>query len=420
MNNGPTMHGATVRQFNHTADLMGLDPDVRKILSETANEILVNFPVKMDDGGVRVFTGYRIQHNNVMGPFAGGLRYHPGADLEDIRALAMRLTWKHALAGVPFGGAMGGVLVDPMGCSTDELERITRRFTFCLGNNIGPEYDIPSPELNTGPQIMAWILDTYLSTVPSHERNGSKHVVTGKPTALGGSLGRDKATGQGIVFLLEEWARERSFDLSTASFIVQGFDTVGSWASRLLGRCGARLLAVEDRSGAIANPAGLDPNGLATYMGEQHVVQGFPHGEAIDHEAFLSIKADIFIPAALENPVDARTASLLNVHLVAEGVNCATEVEGDLILTERGIEVIPDILCNAGGVLVHFFEWLQNRRSESWELDEVDRKLRQAVVGAYEEVKRKAGEFGVGLRTAALILALSRIENVYLKRGIFP
>jgi glutamate dehydrogenase (NAD(P)+) len=420
MTNSVGMHSATIRLFNHTADLMGLDPDVRKILSETANEILVHFPVKMDDGSVEAFTGYRIQHNNVMGPFTGGLRFHPGVDLEDIRALAMRLTWKHALAGVPFGGAMGGVYVDVSKHSVEELERITRRFTFCLGSNIGPEYDIPSPELNTGPQIMAWILDTYLSTVPSHERNGSKHVVTGKPIALGGSLGRDKATGQGIVFLLEEWARERCFDLSAATFIVQGYGTVGSWAARLLGCCGAKLLAVEDASGAIASPSGLVPEDLAIYAREHRVVEGYPHGEPIGHDAFLSTKADIFIPAALENQIDARTASLLDVLLVAEGANSPTDAEGDVILTERGIGVIPDILCNSGGVLVHFFEWLQNRRSESWEQDEVDCKLRRMIVGAYEEVKEKAAEYGVGLRTAALIQALSRIENVYLKRGIFP
>lgn len=415
-----SLHSAALRQFNHAADLMGLDADVRRILSEPANEILVNFPVKLDDGRVEVFTGYRVQHNNVLGPFTGGLRYHVGVDVDDARAHALRLTWKHAMAGVPFGGAMGGIHVDPARYSMEELERITRRFTFCLGDNIGPEYDILSPELNTGPQIMAWILDTYLSTRPPHERNRCRHVVTGKPTVLGGSLGRNKAVGQGLVFLLAEWAKENAFNISGATFIVQGFGSVGSWVARLLSLLGAKLLAVEDASGALGDPNGIDPEDLAAYLRKHRLAVGYPQGEPLSHEAFLSTEADIFIPAAVESQITADTAPLLNVKLVAEGANSPTDADGEAVLSQRGIEVLPDILCNSGGVIVHFFEWLQNRRSETWDLDEVDRKLHQQIVGAYRAVKKTEADFGVGIRTAALIVGLSRLQNAYLKRGIFP
>jgi glutamate dehydrogenase (NAD(P)+) len=415
-----SLHSAALREFNQAADLMGLDPDVRNILAEPANEILVNFPVRMDDGRVEVFTGYRVQHNNVLGPFAGGLRYHLGVDIDDVCAHAIRLTWKHAMVGVPFGGAMGGIHLDPARYSLDELERITRRFTFCLGDNIGPEYDIPSPELNAGPQIMAWILDMFSSTRPPHERNLCKHVVTGKPIVLGGSLGREKAAGLGIVFLLEEWAREQAFEICGSTFIVQGFGTVGSWAARLLGARGAKLLAVEDASGALGREGGFDLEDLARYARAHRVIAGYPNAVPLSHEEFLATKADIFIPAAVESQITAETAPLLNVRLVAEGANSPTDGEGQEILLRRGIEVMPDILCNSGGVIVNFFEWLQNRRSESWEEEEVDRRLHPMIVGAYREVKRIASELGVGIRTAALVVGLTRLENAYLKRGIFP
>ena len=253
-----SVYEMVARRFGKAADLVELDPDVRKILQKSVNEVTVNFPVKMDDGRVEMFTGYRVQHNNALGPFKGGLRYHPAVDVDEVRALAAWMTWKTAIANIPMGGAKGGVQFDPAEYSPRELERITRRFTFALGSNIGPDYDIPAPDVNTNPQIMAWILDTYVSTLRPQERNRALHVVTGKPVELGGSVGRDKATGQGIVFLIQRWAEDHDFDLEGATYFVQGFGNVGSWAARLLKPLGAKLVAVEDVSGAIVNRDGID------------------------------------------------------------------------------------------------------------------------------------------------------------------
>jgi glutamate dehydrogenase (NAD(P)+) len=408
------------RQFNKAADLMRLDPEIRKILAKTTNEVVVNFPVKMDDGRIEVFTGYRVQHNNVLGPYKGGLRFHPSVDIDEVRALATWMTWKCAISDIPLGGAKGGIQFDPASFSLRELERITRRFTFALGTNIGPEYDIPAPDVNTNAQIMAWILDTYLSTISPQFRQSSFHVVTGKPIASGGSIGREKATGQGIVYLIEMWAQEKGIDLGQATYFVQGFGNVGSWASRLMKLHGAKLTAVEDATGAIYNPKGLDPEELNAYVQEYRGVAGFSQGQQIDHLTFLKTKADIFIPAALENQITAGTAPYLEVKLVAEGANGPTDPEGDQILQDKGIDVLPDILCNAGGVIVSYFEWLQNKRSEFWDLEEVDTKLHKKMRSAYKRVRDTAYEFHTDWRTGAYILALSRLEKIYKERGIFP
>jgi glutamate dehydrogenase (NAD(P)+) len=409
------------RQFDKAADLMGLDPEIRKILGKTTNEIVVNFPVKMDDGRIEILTGYRVQHNNALGPYKGGLRYHPAVEIDEVRALATWMTWKSAIIDIPFGGAKGGIQFDPASYSTRELERITRRFTFALGCAIGPEYDIPAPDVNTNAQIMAWILDTYLSMMTPQERNRSLHVVTGKPIESGGSVGRDKATGQGVVYIIQQWAKDQGFDLNGATYIVQGFGNVGSWAARLLKPHGASLVAVEDVSGALSNPEGMDPDDLCEYArAHRGRIAGYPQATPIDHEAFLSTQADIFIPAAMENQITAQTAQLLSVRLVAEGANGPTDPEGDAILAEKGIHVLPDVLCNAGGVLVSYFEWLQNKRSESWDLAEVDTKLYKKMVSAYERVRDAAQEYDTDWRTAAYIIALSRLAKVYKERGIFP
>ncbi|KPJ66927.1 glutamate dehydrogenase [candidate division WOR-1 bacterium DG_54_3] len=416
-----SVYDNVTRQFNKAADLENLDPNIRKILAMTTNEIIVHFPVRMDDGRVEMFTGYRVQHNNSLGPFKGGLRFHPAVDIDEVRALATWMTWKSAITNIPFGGAKGGIQLDPFKYTTGELERITRRFTFALGNNIGPEYDIPAPDVNTTPQIMAWILDTYLSTMPPHERQRCTHVVTGKPIESGGSLGRDKATGQGVVFTIEEWAKDRGFDLRGATYMVQGFGNVGSWAARLMKQHESKLVAVEDISGAILNSEGIDPDELTEYAKNNGgVISGYPNAEPIDHETFLGTQADIFIPSALENQITADTAPELNVKLVAEGANGPTDPDGDVILREKGIDVIPDILCNSGGVIVSYFEWLQNKRSEFWELEEVDCKLHKKIVSAYERVRDTAREFDTDWRTAAYIVALSSLERVYKERGIFP
>lgn len=409
-----------VAQFDKAASLMGLDPEIRKILASTTNEIVVNFPVKMDNGHVQMFTGYRVQHNNVLGPYKGGLRYHPAVDIDEVRALATWMTWKSAIVDIPFGGAKGGIQLKPSDYSPHELERITRRFTFALGSNIGPEYDIPAPDVNTNAQIMAWIMDTYLQMMPPLERNRSIHVVTGKPIEAGGSVGRDKATGQGIVFTLEAWAKDNHFDLAHATYIVQGFGNVGSWTARLLEPFGATLEAVEDHTGAIHNAAGIDPEALADYVRVNGGVAGFPDAAPVSHQAFMSTPVDIFVPAALENQITAETAPWLNVRLVVEGANGPTNVDGDRVLQEKGIVVLPDVLCNAGGVIVSYFEWLQNKRSEFWDLDEVDAKLHKKIINAYRSVRDTVQAYNTDWRTAAYIVALNRLEKVYKERGIFP
>jgi glutamate dehydrogenase (NAD(P)+) len=409
-----------IQQFNKAADRMELDPNIRKILVQPMNEIRVNFPVIMDDGRIEMFTAYRVQHSNVLGPFKGGLRYHPSVNIDEVRALASWMTWKTAVANIPLGGAKGGIQIDTEKYSIAELERITRRFTFALGSNIGPEYDIPAPDVNTNAQIMAWILDTYLSTMPPQERQRSFHVVTGKPIESGGSQGREKATGQGIVYMIERWAKETGLDLSQTTYFIQGYGNVGSWAARLMGPHGAKLVAVEDHTGAIFRSNGIDPDALSEYVMEQKGVAGYPKAEPVDHETFFKTQADIFIPAALENQITAMTAQYLKVKLVAEGANGPTDIEGDRVLQEKGVHLIPDILCNAGGVIVSYFEWLQNKRSEFWDLNEVDQKLYKIMNQAYDRVQTAAEDYEVDWRTAAYIVALARLEKVYKERGIFP
>jgi glutamate dehydrogenase (NAD(P)+) len=415
-----SLHENVLKLLEKAQSVNNFDRDIAKIMAETMNEIVVHFPVKMDDDHIKVFTGYRVQHNNALGPFKGGLRFHPMVDIDEIRALATMMTWKTALVNIPFGGAKGGIQIEPADYSPKELERIARRFTYALGNNIGPEYDIPAPDVNTNPQIMAWIQDTYMSTVAPDERNRYSHIVTGKPIESGGSLGREKATGQGVVFCIEKWAQDNGFDLEGSTYIVQGFGNVGSWAARLMKLDGAKLIAVEDVTGAIRNKEGIDADDLAWYVQKHGGVLGYPKAQAIDHEEFFSTEADIFIPAALENAITGNTAELLNVRLVAEGANGPTDGDGDKVLQQRKIDVIPDILCNSGGVIVSYFEWLQNKRSEFWELEEVDSKLKKLIVSAYNRVRDAAQNYKVDWRTAAQIVALYRLEMVYKERGIFP
>jgi glutamate dehydrogenase (NAD(P)+) len=415
-----SVYETVMQQFNKAADLMELNQDVRRIVAKPMNEISINFPVIMDDGQVEMFTGYRVQHNNVRGPFKGGLRYHPAVDIDEVRALAAWMTWKTAVVCIPFGGAKGGIQLDPKKYSGTEIERITRRFTFALGGNIGPDYDIPAPDVNTNAQIMAWFLDTYLQMMPPRDRQCSLHVVTGKPIESGGSCGRDKATGQGTVYLIERWAEDRGLDLSETTYYVQGFGNVGSWSALLMKEHGAKLLAVEDVTGAIYNQDGIDPEALNEYTTKHGGIAGYPKATAVDHQEFMGTEADIFIPAALENQITADTAPLLKVKMIAEGANGPTDVEGDRILQERGIEVLPDILANAGGVVVSYFEWLQNKRSEYWDLEQVDSKLQRIMLNGYECVRDTAKTYNTDWRTAAYIVALSHLEKVYLERGIFP
>lgn len=418
----PKLFERVREQMDRAADAAALAPEVRKILAAPACEVAVTFPVKMDDGRVEMFSGYRVQHNNVLGPFKGGIRYHPDVSLDEVRALAAWMTIKCALVDIPFGGGKGGVQVDPATLSRREVERMTRRFVYALGANIGPGYDVPAPDVNTDARTMAWIVDTYAATMPPQERYRALAVVTGKPVSAGGSVGREKATGQGVVDLIEMWAKDHDCKVADLTYTVQGFGKVGAWAARILRDKGAKLRAAQDVTGAIKAPtaAGLDADALAEHVKKTGGVAGFPGAQAISKEAFFAVPADVFIPAALENQITEATARLLDVRLVAEGANGPTTPEGDAVLRERKIDVLPDVLCNAGGVIVSYFEWLQNRGGAAWNGAEVDQRLREILDRAYARVKGMVAEKSLDWRTAAYAVALRRIEQVYAERGIFP
>lgn len=415
------MYETVMQQFNKIADNINLDHNIRKILEATTNEIVVHFPVKLDNGEVKVFTGYRVQHNNVLGPYKGGLRYHPSLDINDAKALAMWMTWKTSLAGLPYGGAKGGIQLNPREYSAGELERISRRFTFALGDNIGPEYDIPAPDVNTNEQTMAWIADTYMSTKPAAERSCNKHVVTGKPVGTGGLEGRDRSTGFGVYLTIKLWFQNKNESLKGKTFIVQGYGNVGYWVSHFLTLDGATLLAVQDAHATLYNEKGIDAESLHEHSKPvQGSIKGFTGATEIPAEDFMSLPCDILIPAALGNQITGSNAHLIKASLVAEGANGPTDVEGERILLERNIGLIPDILCNSGGVIGSYFEWLQNRNGEIWTMDEVMQKLERKLGEAYKKVSSIANEKNIDWRSAAYILAISRIETAYKQRGIFP
>ncbi|MCK0157508.1 Glu/Leu/Phe/Val dehydrogenase [Cellulophaga sp. F20128] len=410
-----------MRQFNYSADLINLNPNIRKILSITNNELVVHFPVKMDNGDVEVFTGYRVQHNNSLGPYKGGLRYHPTVDIDAAKALAMWMTWKTSLAGLPFGGAKGGIQLDPSKYSQAELERITRRFTYALGDNIGPELDIPAPDVNTNPQTMAWILDTYMSTKSPSERSKNMHVVTGKPVGAGGSEGRDRATGYGVFLNIKFWAENKKIDLKDKRYIVQGFGNVGYWTSHFLDQEGAILVGVQDASGSIANTKGMCVEDLFKHtMEHKGAIAGFSGATPIAQSTFFGLDCDICVPAALGNQITADNANDIKAFLIAEGANGPTDVEAEKILLEKGIEIIPDILCNSGGVIGSYFEWLQNRNGEIWQLDEVMEKMHKKLKESFNKVMKTATERELDMRTAAFTIAIERLEQAYIQRGIFP
>ena len=410
-----------MNQFNHAADIINLHPNIRKILSITNNEIIVHFPVKMDNGEVEIFTGYRVQHNNALGPYKGGLRYHPTVDIDAARALAMWMTWKTSLAGLPYGGGKGGIQIDPSKYSTSELERITRRFTFALADNIGPEHDIPAPDVNTNSQTMAWISDTYMSTRPPAERSANLHVVTGKPAGSGGLEGRDRATGYGVFLTIKFWADKNKINLENKKFIVQGFGNVGYWASYFLEKEGAILVAVQDAFGSIENQKGIDVESLFNYT-KSNVgsIVGFPIANDTSNDTFFGIDCDILIPAALGNQITKDNAHDIKATLIAEGANGPINVEGEQILVENGVTIIPDILCNSGGVIGSYFEWLQNRNGELWQLDEVVAKLDKKLKESFNKVYEYSIKESMDMRTAAYCIAIERIEKAYVLRGIFP
>ncbi len=416
-----SMHDVVMRQFNETADAMNLHPSVRKILSITNNEIMVHFPVKLDNGNVEIFTGYRVQHNNVLGPYKGGLRYHPTVDVEDARALAMWMTWKTALAGLPYGGAKGGIKIDPRNYSLGELERITRRFTYALGDNISPEHDIPAPDVNTNEQTMAWMADTYMSTKSPAVRSMNRHVVTGKPVGFGGLEGRDRATGFGVYLSLRLSYDKIGETLAGKKFIVQGFGNVGFWASHFLVNDGAILISAQDAHATLYSEQGIDVEKLYEHCKPRKgSIQGFEGAAEIDPSLFFGIDCDILIPAALGNQITSSNAFKIKAKIIAEGANGPTDIEGEKILLSNNVTIIPDILCNSGGVIGSYFEWLQNRNGEVWHLDEVMQRIEKKFTENFLKVYSIAQEANKDYRTAAYILALSRIETAYMQRGIFP
>ena len=397
-----------------------IEPYVLTILSQPKNEIIINFPVRMDSGEVRLFKGYRVQHNNLLGPFKGGIRFHPMVSLDDVKALAAMMTWKSSLMRLPFGGGKGGIKFDPHSVSKAELQRITRRFTHALGENIGPEYDIPAPDVGTNSQTMAWMMDTYSNMVGSAQKQMVKGVVTGKPVASGGTLGRTKATGQGLVFCILEWAKERGFTLEGSTMSVQGFGNVGSHTAVILSKLGVSTVAVGDHTGYLYNPEGFNAHKLQDHVEARGSIAGYPGGKPITREEFFGTKADIFAPCALENQIGEAEAKALDVKLVAEGANGPCSPQGERALLDKGIDVLPDVLANSGGVTVSYYEWVQNKRSEAWTEEEVDARLEVAMKRAYREVSDFARQKKCDMRVAAYAIALQRIESVYREREIFP
>lgn len=418
---GPdNIYGQTIVSILEAAEMLDLPHRLKLILAQPKNEIMIHFPARMDDGTVRLFKGYRVQHNNVLGPFKGGIRYHPEVSLDEIKALSVLMTIKCALVRLPFGGAKGGLRVNPRSLSQDELMRVTRRFTSALGVNIGPGYDIPAPDMGTDAQIMAWIADTYTNLGEPAGRLDALGVVTGKPPEFGGSLGREKATGQGLVFVLEELLPEMGLYFEKISYSLIGFGNVGSWTGRLMADRGADLKAVMDHTGAIAHKAGIDAHSLTKYVQEVGGVKGYPDAEPISEQEFYGLPVDLLIPAALEQMVNAETSTWINCKVLVEGANAPVTPEGERILREKGVSVLPAVLCNAGGVTVSYFEWKQNRQAEVWDEATVDANLKKLMCDASRRVTQMARRLDCDMRQASYCAALEYIGEVYQIRGIFP
>ena len=413
---GARAYAAALAQFDLTADHLQLAPDLRAVLRAPKREWTVNFPVKLDDGSVQVFTGYRVQHNVSRGPAKGGLRYHPTTDLDDVRALAMWMTWKCALVDVPFGGAKGGVTLDPTRMSSKELEAVTRRFATELEGIIGPDSDIPAPDVGTNPQVMAWIMDT----ISMHRGYSVPGVVTGKPLSIGGSVGRSDATGQGVVYTIEDAARRGGFTVDGARVAIQGFGNVGEATARLLQEAGAIVVAITDVGGGVQNPNGLDVPMLKRFLEEHGTIAGAPGTTPIDNDELFAVDVDVLVLAALEGQITSANADSVRARILAEAANGPVTPDADPILRENGVVVIPDILCNAGGVIVSYFEWAQNRAALAWTADEVNERLRRQILSAAEAVWTRAGADDISPRLAANAIAVERVADATRLRGLYP
>ena len=404
------------RQFDIAADRLDLDPGLRAILREAERELIVSVPVTMDDGSVKVFSGYRVQHNLGRGPSKGGLRYHPDVTLNEIRALAMWMTWNCAVVGIPYGGGKGGVAVDPKQLSLRELEGLTRRFATNISVIIGPERDIPAPDVGTNAQTMAWIMDTYSMHV-GHTVPG---VVTGKPISLGGSEGRVEATGRGVVVTIAEAARHIGHDIIGASIAIQGYGNAGSTVAMLLDDMGSTIVAVSDTGGAIYRPEGLDARAVRAWKDEHGSVVGFPGSQPVTNAALLELDVDVLVPAALENQITGENVERVRPRILAEAANGPTTPDADVVLARNGIFVIPDILCNAGGVTVSYFEWVQDLNRDQWSEEIVNAKLTEIMVRSFSEVVRMAERENVDMRLGAYLLAVDRVASATALRGLYP
>jgi glutamate dehydrogenase (NAD(P)+) len=405
-----------VQQLDLAAGRLGLDDGVHERLRLPKRCMIVSVPVRMDQGHTAVFTGYRVQHNLTLGPGKGGLRYHPAVDLGEVCALAMWMSWKCALVGLPFGGAKGGICCDPTLMSPNELEAMTRRYTQEISLIIGPQVDILAPDVHTNEETMAWIMDTYSMQV-GYSVPG---VVTGKPIVIGGSLGRREATGRGVVYCIEEASSRLKFPIQGARAVVQGFGNVGSVTAALLDELGARVIAVSDVRGGVFQKNGLDIRALIAYQQDKKTVVGFPEAEPLANAELLTLPCDILVPAALERQITEVNAGKIQCLMLAEGANGPTTPEADIILQERGIFVIPDILCNAGGVTVSYFEWVQDIQNYFWTETQINRRLRQVLSKAFREVYDLTQKAAIDMRTAALMLGVGRVAEGKRVRGLFP
>jgi glutamate dehydrogenase (NAD(P)+) len=398
--------------FDESAERLGLPNGCRDMLRRPWRELRVQVPVRMDDGSIQVFIGYRIQHNGARGPYKGGVRYHPLADAEEVRALASLMTWKNALVNLPYGGAKGGVQCDPRQLSQSELNRLTRRYTINIEHLLAPNRDIPAPDLGTNAQTMAWMMDAY-GQLHGH----SPAIVTGKPVELGGSLGRESATGRGVAYVLQEAARDLGLDLEDLDVVIQGFGNVGFWAAWILNQMGCRIMAVSDIGGGIYNSAGLDIAKLAEHKAAGVSVSEFPEGEKVTNAELLELDCDVLIPAAIDNVITSVNAPRINARVVMEAANHPTTFGADKILNERGIIILPDILVNAGGVTVSYFEWTQNLQEFRWEEEQVNKELRKVMARAYRAVHQKVTTLGVNHRQAAFDIGVERVAKAIDLRG---
>lgn len=403
-------------QYDHAAARLNLDQSTRAVLRSWKREYSTNFPVIMDNGEVRIFTGHRIQHSQARGPAKGGIRYHPDVSIDEARALAMLMTWKCAVVRLPFGGAKGAVACDPARLSAGEAERLTRRFTAELEPIIGPDSDIPAPDLGTGSREMAWIMDTY----SMHRGYSVPGVVTGKPIDLGGSEGRQEATGRGVALSVAMAAPRLGLPWPGSRVVVQGFGNVGSVAARQLAQRGCPVIAVSDVNGGIYNPNGLDLSRLTRYVQEHRRIDGFPGAEPVDNAALLELETDILVPAALENQITVDNANRIKARLIVEAANGPITSGADKILAERGVPIVPDILANAGGVTVSYFEWVQDRESYFWSEGEIYQRLERIMGQAFEEVWQRSETEGTTLREAALMIGIERVARAVQLRGLYP